>query len=411
MKNQTAETHWLNKESLTSARKALARMVEVGASNDIFSRGYDFLITGVIIVNLVAVVLDTFHGVHAAHARLLDCIEAVTAVCFLVDYLLRLVAARFTHPRGGEVRSIAAYVFSFGGIVDLLSFLPTFMPVFFPAGAVAFRIFRVVRIFRLFRITAYYDSLNAIAEVIGSKKQQLLSSLFIILVLMLASSLCMYSVEHESNPKMFENAFSGIWWSVSTLLTIGYGDIYPITTLGKLLGAVITFLGVGMVAIPTGIISAGFVEQYARIQASIDKAREQDIYFIQFRLEENDDWAGRDIASLRLPHDVILTAIHRGHDVLVPNGSLVLQPGDTIVLGAEPVFGRTKIDLKEIVLLEKNPWNGRLIRDLDLSRQTIIVMVKRGSRTIIPKGSTRLQAGDKLLLHTKETPAAGESAG
>ena len=393
----------MTKTSFTSIRKTLARMVEIGAANDLLSRGYDFLITGVILVNLVAVVLDTFQGIHAAHARLLDGIESVTGFCFLVDYILRLVAAKYTHPRGGEARSLAAYVFSFGGLVDLLSFLPNYLPVFFPTGAVAFRLFRVIRIFRLFRITAYYDSLNAIAEVLGSKKQQLLSSVFIILVLILASSLCMYSVESETEGSGFTNAFSGVWWAVSTLLTVGYGDIVPMTTLGKLLGAIITFLGVGMVAIPTGIISAGFVEQYARIQARLDQAREQDLYFIQFRLDEKDDWAGRDIASLRLPHDVILTAIHRGHDVLVPNGSLVLQAGDTIVLGAEPVLDRTKINLKEIVLLEKNPWNGRLIRDLDLSRQTMIVMVKRGNRTLIPKGSTRLLGGDKLLLHTKET--------
>ncbi|MBR0056211.1 MAG: ion transporter, partial [Kiritimatiellae bacterium] len=311
-------------------------------------------------------------------------------------------------PRGGEARSIAAYAFSFGGIVDLLSFLPSLLPVFFPSGAIAFRLFRVVRIFRLFRITAYYDSLNAIAEVIGSKRQQLLSSVFILLVLILASSLCMYSVECDVEGSGFKNAFSGIWWAVSTLLTVGYGDIVPTTTLGKLLGAILTFLGVGIVAIPTGIISAGFVEQYARIQASLDRAREQDILFIKFRLDAGDAWAGRDIASLRLPHDVILTAVHRGHEVLVPNGSLVLQPGDTIVLGAEPVLDSAKIDLKEIVLLGKHPWNGQLIRDLDLSRQTIIVMVKRGSATLIPKGSTRLQAGDKLLLHTKET-LEGES--
>lgn len=393
----------MSKTSFTSFRKSLARMVEIGASNDFLSRGYDFLITGVILVNLVAVVLDTFQSVHAAHARLLHGVETVTAFCFLADYVLRLFAAKFTHPRKSEARSLAAYVFSFGGLVDLLSFLPNYLPVFFPAGAVAFRLFRVVRIFRLFRITAYYDSLNAIAEVIGSKKQQLISSVFIILVLILASSLCMYSVESDVEGSGFTNAFSGVWWAVSTLLTVGYGDIVPLTTLGKLLGAIITFLGVGMVAIPTGIISAGFVEQYARIQASIDKAREQDIHFIKFRLDDKDDWAGRDIASLRLPHDVILTAVHRGHDVLVPNGGLVLQPGDTVVLGAEPVLDRTKINLKEIVLLEKNPWNGKLIRDLDLSRQTMIVMVKRGSRTLIPKGSTRLQAGDKLLLHTKET--------
>ena len=400
----------MTKTSFTSIRKTLARMVEIGAANDLLSRGYDFLITGVILVNLVAVVLDTFQGLHAAHARLLDGIESVTGFCFLVDYIFRLVAAKFTHPRGGEARSLAAYIFSFGGLVDLLSFLPNYLPVFFPTGAVAFRLFRVIRIFRLFRITAYYDSLNAIAEVLGSKKQQLLSSVFIILVLILASSLCMYSVESEAEGSGFTNAFSGIWWAVSTLLTVGYGDIVPMTTLGKLLGAIITFLGVGMVAIPTGIISAGFVEQYARIQARLDQAREQDLYFIQFRLDEKDDWAGRDIASLRLPHDVILTAVHRGHDVLVPNGSLVLQAGDTVVLGAEPVLDRAKINLKEIVLLEKNPWNGRLIRDLDLSRQTMIVMVKRGNRTLIPKGSTRLQVGDKLLLHTKETSGGGEPA-
>lgn len=396
-------------KTFASIRRALARMVEIGAADDIVSRGYDFCITAAILVNLTAVVLDTFSGIHATHGKTIGAVETATAACFIADYALRLLAARFTHPRGGELRSICAYAFSFGGIVDLLSFLPDCLPVFFPSGAVAFRLFRVVRIFRLFRITAYYDSLSAIAEVIGSKRQQLVSSVFILLVLILASSLCMYSVECNVEGTGFTNAFSGIWWAVSTLLTVGYGDIVPTTTLGKLLGAVLTFLGVGMVAIPTGIISAGFVEQYSRIQASLDRAREQDIHFIKFRLDEGDAWAGRDIAALRLPHDVILTAVHRGHEVLVPNGSLVLQPGDTIVLGAEPVLDRTKIDLKEIVLLAKNPWNGRLIRDLDLSRQTIIVMVKRDGRTIIPKGSTRLQAGDKLLLHTKDT--SGQEAG
>src|SRR5699024_10382443 len=136
------------------------------------------------------------------------------------------------------------YMTSFTGIVDLLSFLPQYLPFFFPAGAIAFRMFRIIRIFRLFRINAYYDSLNVITEVIVSKKQQLFSSVFIILMLMLASSLCMYSLEHEAQPEVFSNAFSGIWWAASTLLTVGYGDIYPITVLGKMFGIFIAFLGV-----------------------------------------------------------------------------------------------------------------------------------------------------------------------
>ena len=91
----------------------------------------------------------------------------------------------------------------------------------------------------------------------------------------------MYSLEHEAQPEVFKNAFSGIWWSVSTLLTVGYGDIYPVTVLGKMFSIIITFLGVGMVAIPTGILSAGFVEQYSLIKKSTDYLMEKELKFIK----------------------------------------------------------------------------------------------------------------------------------
>lgn len=131
-------------------------------------------------------------------------------------------------------------------------------------------------------MNAYYDSLGVITEVISSKRQQLFSSVFILLVLMLASSLCMYSLEHDAQPEVFSTPFSGIWWSVSTLLTIGYGDIYPVTTMGKIFSIFITFLGVGMVAIPTGIISAGFVDQYTRIKRISEYADEDEVHFIRW---------------------------------------------------------------------------------------------------------------------------------
>ena len=392
-------------------REKLARVLEIGAADDWLSRGYDFFITGVILVNLAVAILVTFDGVYAVCGRVLEAVEAFTSACFFADYALRLVAARYIYPTGSEARSLARYVFSFGGVVDLLSFLPYYLPFFFPAGAVAFRVFRIVRIFRLFRINAYYDSLNAITEVLVKKRQQLFSSVFLIFVMLIASSLCMYSVEHEAQPDVFENAFSGIWWAVSTLLTVGYGDIYPVTPLGKFLSIVITFLGVGLVAIPTGIISAGFVEQYSQLQASGTMAREQDVRFIKFRLEPKDAWVGCDIAGLRLPHGVILTAIHRGGEVLIPHGGVRLEAGDVVVLGAAPLRGDTPVELKELVLLDKHPWNGQYVRDLDISRQTVIVMVRRDGRTIIPKGSTRLKAGDTLLLHTKSRSAGSAESG
>ncbi len=383
-------------------RSRIAHVVDIGSTEDLPSRAYDFTITAVIVLNLIVSVLSTFDGFENRFGPLLNRIEAVTVAFFALDYALRLVSAKYLYPRSSEWRSICAYVFSFTGIVDLLSFLPYYLPFFFPAGAVAFRMFRVVRIFRLFRITAYYDSLNAIAEVLSSKRQQLMSSVFIILVLMLGSSLCMYSVEHEAQPEVFKNAFSGIWWSVSTLLTVGYGDIYPITPLGRALGTLITFLGVGMVAIPTGIISAGFVEQYAHLQSNATMAKERELHFIKFRLGGEDDWVGKSVEDLALPHGVILAAVHRGHDVLIPCGALQLEAGDLLVLGAEPPADSVPVVLRELVLLEKSPWNGQYIRDLDISRQTLIVLIRRGDRLLVPKGSTRLKAGDMLLVHTRE---------
>ena len=384
-------------------RRRVARVIEIGSMDDWPSRGYDFLLTGLIVVNLVVSVLATFEELDASFGALFQSVEGFTVVCFAVDYVLRLLTARYIYGERSEVRSVRRYVCSFNGVVDLLSFLPYYLPVFFPAGAVAFRMFRVVRILRLFRITSYYDSLNAIAEVIVGKKQQLLSSMFILMVLMLGSSLCMYSVEHEAQPEVFRNAFSGVWWSVSTLLTVGYGDIYPITDLGRALTTVITFLGVLMVAIPTGIISAGFVEQYNRIQSDATIAREQDVRFLKLRLGANDRWVNRRVMELMLPHALILTAVHRDGEVLIPRGDLTLLDGDVLILGAEPLRDNVAVDLKEVVLLEKSPWNGKLVRDLDISRQTILVTVKRGEQIIIPRGTTRLQAGDKILLHTKQT--------
>ena len=248
------------RSSLAPLRQRIFRMVSVGVLDDTISRSYDVIGSLALIANLTAAICSTFASLEAEYGGLLHAVEAVTVFFFAVDYVLRLFTANNLYPDLPEGQSLLRYVFSFAGIIDLLSFLPYYLPFFFPAGAVAFRMFRVVRIFRLFRINAYYDSLNVITEVIAGKKQQLLSSMFILAVLMLASSLCMYSLEHDAQPEVFSNAFSGLWWSVSTLLTIGYGDIYPITPLGKAVSIVITFLGVLMVAIPTGIISAGFVE-------------------------------------------------------------------------------------------------------------------------------------------------------
>ena len=383
-------------------RRRVSEIIEVGTADDFVSRAYDFTGTAIVIINLIVMVMYTFDRMEAEYGPLLLTIENITVAFFTADYCLRVWTAQFIHPGMPERRAVWKYITSFTGIVDLLSWLPYWLPIFFPAGASVFRILRVVRIFRLFQINAYYDSLNVIGEVIASKRQQLFSSVFIILVLMLASSLCMYSLEHEAQPEVFSNAFSGIWWSVSTLLTVGYGDIYPITIPGKIMGILISFLGVGMVAIPTGIISAGFVDQYSRLKRMSEYAQEDDVLFIKVHLRRGDSWIGQTIMNLNLPYGVIVAMIRRGRENLVPRGDVVLKANDTIILGAEAVKDDTHVDLKEVVLGRHSPWNGQRVMDLDISRQTIIVMVKRNGKVLVPNGGLVLLEGDCVILYSQE---------
>lgn len=385
------------------SRKRLFEIIEVGNDLDTHSRMYDYVNAISIIVNLAVAIMYTFPEMREKYGEALLLIENVTVAFFALDYLLRIYTAKYLYREKTEAHAIKEYMTSFTGIVDLLSFLPYYLPIFFPAGATAFRMIRLVRIFRLFKINAYYDSLHVITQVISGKRQQLISSVFIIVVLMIASSLCMYSLEHEAQPEVFKNAFSGIWWATSTLLTVGYGDIYPITTMGKILGIVITFLGVGMVAIPTGIISAGFVEEYSSIKKRTEIGRQADMQFIKINIETEDKWAGKTVAELELPADVVLAVIKRQEKILIPRGDSILKEGDTIVLGAVPFDAHENehIKLTEITLEKSNPWAGARICELDISRHSIIVLVKRRHKTMIPKGSMMLREGDRVFLYTK----------
>ena len=389
-------------------RRRLYELIEIGCNYDVACWGYDVLNTFTIILNLTVSILYTFDNWALKYGSLLLTIERLTVAFFAVDFLMRVITAKCLYPNESELGAVKKYLLSFSGIVDMLSFIPYYLPVFFPSGAVAFRMLRIIRIFRLFRINAYYDSLNVITEVIISKKQQLMSSVFIILVLMISSSLCMYSLENKAQPEVFTNAFSGIWWAASTLLTVGYGDIYPVTTMGKIFGIFIAFLGVGMVAIPTGIISAGFVDQYSRIKRMSEYGKEEDIHFIRIPLTSQDGWCGRKIRDLHLPKHIIIAVVQRNKNVLIPNGNLELKAGDVLVIGAESVPDSERITLKKVTLEKRHLWTGHRICDLDISRHSVIVLVKRHGKALIPYGTMLLQEGDTVILYTQTYLANSE---
>ena len=391
-----------NNSSWRALQKRLFRMVSTGVTDSRLNQAYDIISTAALIINLAAAFAATFDTVEASCGSLLDIIEEVTVLFFAIDYALRLITATEQYPGYPAGVSVRKYVLSGYGIIDLLSFLPHYLPAFFPSGVAVFRMFRVIRIFRLFRINAYSDSMSLIGKVIKSKKNQILASVFIIIMLIFASSLCMYSVEHDAQPDVFSNAFSAIWWATSTLLTVGYGDIYPITVLGQAIGIVITFLGVGLVAIPTGIMSAGFIEEYQNAKRIEDIEKQEEIHFIEVEMQSNDHWIGKMVKDIGMPHGTIIAIIHRGDDTIVPRGDVVIEAGDKLIICAESTTKDILEDVKEIILRRNHNWNGQKIKDLDISRQTFIVLVDRQGKMLIPMGDLTLQEGDKLLVYSKE---------
>lgn len=309
-------------------KRNIFNIIQIGDKSNRPSRIFDVFITVVILTNIVITFLQTFDSLNFL-SGFFNVLEIITILIFSVEYLLRIWTADYLYPQKSSVKARLSFLVSFDGIIDLL----TILPFFFLSGMVIFRMLRVARIFHLFRLNARYDSFNVITTVLYEKRNQIISSLFIVLILMLASSLCMYSVEHDAQPTVFRNAFSGIWWSMSTLLTVGYGDIYPITTLGRVMAICIAYLGVGAVAIPTGIISAGFVEQYQR-KSSLSNIREADIHEIA-EIFVDKRYAGKTIEEMEKAEGVTIFLILREDLSILPQKDTLLKLNDIIVIRAD----------------------------------------------------------------------------
>lgn len=238
------------------------RIIQIGEDKDIPSRLFDIFITACILLNIMSMIMLTFSTFEAYHIELAF-IERYTTYVFITEYILRIATSQWLYPNKHWALAPLCFVFSLYGVIDLLSILPVLLTGLLPYGFSVLRMLRVFRILKLFKITKNYDSFSVIGTVFSNKRKQIVSSVFIILTLMLASSVVIYGFEHDVQPDKFENALSGVWWAVNTMLTVGYGDIYPITVGGKILTVIVEFLGVGLVAIPTGILSAGFMEYHS----------------------------------------------------------------------------------------------------------------------------------------------------
>jgi len=241
-------------------KKRTWEIIEAARPGDTLSRCFDIFLLILIFLNVIAVIVGSVHSVQQKASAHLQWFEVFSVIVFTVEYLLRLWACsadgRYPHPVWDRLKFALRPM----SVVDFLAILPFYLP-FLGIDLRFIRALRLLRLLRIAKIGRYYTSLQLIGNVFRSKKEELVLTTAIMAMLLILSSCLIYYCENSAQPDVFPDIPSAMWWSVITLTTVGYGDAFPVTTLGRILAAFIAVLGIGMFALPTGILGAGFVEE------------------------------------------------------------------------------------------------------------------------------------------------------
>ena len=246
---------------MSNIKGRVFEILEVAGVSDIPSRIFDVFIVSLISLNLTAVISETVKSLATRYTPIFRNFEIFSVVIFTIEYVLRIWTCttneNFRQPVSGRIR----FAFTPLPLIDLMAILPFYLPMLIPLDLRFLRILRLVRIFRMFKIARYSKALKIMGNVLRAKTEELVIAVFIIIVLLILVSSLMYFVESRIQPGSFSSIPQSMWWGIATLTTVGYGDVYPVTPIGKILGAIVSLLGIGMFALPTGIISSGFTEE------------------------------------------------------------------------------------------------------------------------------------------------------
>jgi voltage-gated potassium channel len=205
---------------------------------------FDITIQVLIAVSLISFSIETLPGLSDSTYALLANIEFVIVIIFSIEYILRVMLSE----------KKLSYVFSFYGVVDLLSILPFYLSS--SLSLQALRALRFIRLFRILKLARYSRAISRIGKALTMAKEELILFGFVTLILLYLSAIGIYHFEHAAQPEVFKSVFDSLWWAVATLTTVGYGDVYPITIGGRTFTFIVLMLGLGVVAVPTGIISS-----------------------------------------------------------------------------------------------------------------------------------------------------------
>jgi len=242
-------------------KERVYEILDLASGEDRISRIFDILIMVLIVLNVMAVILETVESLDSKYHDWFMVFEVFSVIIFSIEYILRVWSAtsvkRYKHPFLGRLR----FIFTFMALVDLFAILPFYLPLLIPMDLRFIRGIKLIRLLRLLKMTRYSHSIGTFGAVMKKKKEELMIAVFVIIILLITASSLLYFVENDAQPDAFSSIPASMWWGVATLTTVGYGDMYPITGVGRFLAAIIAILGIGMFALPAGILAGGFADE------------------------------------------------------------------------------------------------------------------------------------------------------
>lgn len=265
MDSASTATDSTNRADRPPLRRKVYRALDTARDGDRLSQFVDILLIVLISASVVAVVLESINSLEIRFAAFFYWFEVVTVAVFSVEYLLRVWSSVEADTGKIQQRGPLAirfrFMLSFHAIIDLVAILPFYLLTLGLFGGLDMRFLRAVRLLRVLKLTRYSAALNMLVTTFSENGRSLSAAFFILLTIMLLAASGMYFFERDAQPIAFSSIPAAMWWAFATLTTVGYGDVTPITVGGKVFGALITVIGLGMVALPTGILASGFAQQ------------------------------------------------------------------------------------------------------------------------------------------------------
>ena len=250
---------------MAGVKRRVYEILEVAGSGDLASRICDIFIVGLICVTILALILGSVQGIQDAAPRTFAIFEMVSVGIFTLEYVLRVWSCtedpRYSRPILGRVKFVLSPI----QLMDLLAILPFFLAI----AGLDLRALRAARLLaRAARLSRYFTGLHTLGSVLQAKRYELFTVMMVLGVMLVLAASLMHSVEHRAGTQGFDSIPAAMWWTIVTLTTVGYGDVYPATSAGRLLAGFIAILGIGLFALPAGILGSGFLEEVQRRQSA-----------------------------------------------------------------------------------------------------------------------------------------------